>query len=283
MLPLRSLTFCLLVGLSWVTPPYPAGASVLELQPDQVDNQVLDITFSGQETMHYAISWSGGLKIGDLYMTIRTDETKPGAYVIAAKVKDYGPLEVLYPVDDRFTCTVRGPMKLPYRYEVVQREGLMGRETKRLTWYDQALKYVRYRKNEEPWERFDLTGTVYNEFASFVITRALIFREGQDVVVPTFADKKRHEVQVSLLGRETIPTLFGERRTIKVQPRMQFKGLYDKDGDTILWITDDRCRVPVQISSRIVIGSLMAELVKYDNPACPESYAVPAPEQPGRP
>jgi hypothetical protein len=88
-------------------------------------------------------------------------------------------------------------------------------------------------------------------------------------VVPTFADKKRNEVRVALLQREKKETLFGVKETLKVQPKMQFKGLYDKSGDTILWLTDDTCRVPVEIHSKIVVGSLVAELVEYTNPACP--------------
>ena len=52
-------------------------------------------------------------------------------------------------------------------------------------------------------------------------------------------------------------------------PKMKFKGLYDKDGDTVFWLTDDACRVPVKIDSKILIGSLVAELVDYSNPVCP--------------
>jgi len=49
---------------------------------------------------------------------------------------------------------------------------------------------------------------------------------------------------------------------------MTFKGLYDKKGDTVIWYTDDECRVPVLITSKIVIGSLTARLAAYDNSAC---------------
>ena len=49
---------------------------------------------------------------------------------------------------------------------------------------------------------------------------------------------------------------------------MKFKGLYDKDGDTVIWFTDDECRVPVKINSKILIGSLTAELIEYRNSAC---------------
>ncbi|MCI5160291.1 MAG: DUF3108 domain-containing protein, partial [Candidatus Electrothrix sp. AUS1_2] len=63
-------------------------------------------------------------------------------------------------------------------------------------------------------------------------------------------------------------TVLGQKDTIKVMPKMNFKGLYDKDGDTVFWLTDDSCRIPVEIRSKILIGSLVAELEEYVNPAC---------------
>ena len=252
-----------------------AQAQIQETQASRLDQRVLATVFSGQERLHYSVSWSGGVKIGDIFLEILPDKARKDGYLISAKVSDYGPFKLIYPVDDTFRCLVSGPLKLPHRYEVVQREGFSGKETRRMTWYDQRLKYVRYQKNDETPERFELEGTVYNEFASFIITRALAFKENEEIVVPTFADKKRHEVRVALLAKEQKATIFGDKETLKVQPKMQFKGLYDKDGDTVLWITDDACRVPVEINSRIVVGSLVAELVDYANPACPELSVPP--------
>jgi len=259
---------CLLLG-GGARESGAVDVEVLETDASQIDPAILAVIFSGSEVMHYAVSWSGGVKIGDIYLKIQREKTKDDAFTISAKVKDYGPLEVLYPVDDSFTCFVSGPLKLPYRYEVQQKEGY-GRNITRLTQYDQANRLVRYQKNKNAEEQFKVVGSVYNEFASFIITRALIFEQGKAVVVPTFADKKRHEVEVSLNKQEKRHTVFGEKKTLVVQPKMPFKGVYEKSGDTILWLTDDRCRVPVEIHSKIVIGSLVAELVEYANSACPE-------------
>jgi hypothetical protein len=270
---LAALSCCLLCAGNATAQSADVGA-VSELQAAQVHAATLAAVFSGDETMHYAVSWSGGVKIGDIYLSIRPEKSQPDAYVIAAKVKDYGPLAVFYPVDDAFRCLVGGPMKLPYRYEVEQKEGY-GRETTRLTLFDQQARMVRYQKNKEQPQTFALAGQAYNEFASFIITRALAFRGGEEIVVPTFADKKRHEVRVSVIEREKRATVFGDKQTLKVQPKMHFKGLYDKSGDTILWLTDDRCRVPVEIHSKIVVGSLVAELVDYANSACPELKTTP--------
>jgi len=273
----RIVTFLLLAQLCTFLPVAAlASDPVIETQPSQVDPTILSTIFSGTESLHYAVSWSGGVKIGDIYMEIKPDTTGVEAFVISAKVKDYGPLKLIYPVDDTFRCWVSGPMKLPFRYEVHQKEGY-GRKYTRLTLYDQRNHTVSYQKNQNQPEQFDIAGTAYNEFASFIITRALLFREGEQIVVPTFADKKRNEVGVSLLQREQRGTIFGKKATLKVQPKMEFKGLYEKSGDTILWLTDDRCRVPVEIHSKIVVGSLVAELVGYSNSACPELVQRPAP------
>ena len=267
------LLLFLLLGLSSQGTVATATTEVLETLPSQLDTTTLAIIFSGSETLHYAVSWSGGVKIGDIYMKINNEKGEDDSFNISAKVKDYGPLELLYPIDDTFNCFVSGPMKLPYRYEVYQKEGY-GRKTTRLTQYDQVNLLVRYQRNMEAEEKFKIAGTVYNEFASFIITRALKFHKGEDTVVPTFADKKRQEVMVSLVQREKRQTVFGVKDTLKVYPKMYFKGLYEKSGKTFVWLTDDKCRVPVEIHSKIAIGSLVAELVEYTNSACPELRRV---------
>ena len=242
-----------------------------ELLPAQLSPERLDIIFSGEEQLHYEVSWSGGVKIGDIHLHIMPEKSLPASlnsYAISAKVKSTGALDVFYPVDDIFHCIVAGTMKLPLRYEVFQREGHGRKVTIRQTVYDQAAGVVNYQKNKQPVKSYSFEGKVYNEFAAFIITRALRVDTDSHIIVPTFADNKRNEVAVRLLKKEKRASIFGERQTLKVQPIMNFKGLYEKSGNTLLWLTDDRCRVPVEIRSRIAIGSLVAKLVDYRNPAC---------------
>lgn len=261
----RFLFFCILALACAIASPLEAR-DVSSPLPIQKNKKILDTVFSGKEVLHYSISWSGGIKIGDLELVVSRVVNGDG-YKIQARVSDYGLFRLFYPVDDSFTTLVRGPLKLPYRYEVLQREGHGDRNTRRLTTYDQKHFQVSYQKNSQPVKTFTLSGTAYNEFSSFFITRALNF-QGQENIVPTFVDEKRHEVAVALLGREKKNSLFGEVDTLKVMPKMDFKGLYDKDGDTVFWLTDDNCRVPIAINSKIMIGSLTADLVSYTNPAC---------------
>jgi len=243
----------------------PASVTAAEL-PLSIDRQALAVIYSGTETLHYSLSWSGGIKIGDLYLSVAPQETGDG-FVITARVTDYGLFKFFYPVDDTFTTFVRGPLELPYRYEVHQLEG-SNMDARRFTLYDQEKGTVVYRKNDNPAVSYSMNGPSYNEFSSFFITRALDFDPKKKQIVPTFVDGKRHEVAVDVLAVEDHKSIFGKVKTIKVLPKMSFKGLYDKDGDTVFWLTDDSCRIPVEINSKILIGSLVAELIEYSNAVC---------------
>ena len=233
--------------------------------PGVPDPGIFQIFYSGEEHLQYEVSWTGGIKIGDLSLQVRTG--KKGEYEIHARVTDYGVFRFFYPVDDTFITYVSGNLKLPYRYEVLQKEG-RGSETKRLTRYDQHGLQVRYRRNNEAELLIAVDGPVHNEFSSFYATRAMRLVPDVAFMVPTFADKKRNEVKVQVKGSEEIDSVLGRVKTIQVMPIMKFKGLYDKAGDTVIWFTDDPCRVPVKINSKILIGSLTATLVGYRNPAC---------------
>lgn len=248
--------FALLCGV-----PLQAAEPALLLDPE-----ALAAVYSGQETMRFSVSWSGGIKIGDLRLSLAPAAN--GGQVITARVTDYGIFRAVYPVDDTFATLISGPLKLPSRYDVLQIE--RGKTVRRLTRYDQRRFTATFRKQAQPPETFALAGPVYNEFSAFFITRVLRLDPARQQQLPVFVDKKRHTVPVKVLGRERRNSLFGKVPTLKVQPKMAFKGLYDKDGDTVFWLTDDACRIPVEIRSKILLGSLVAELVEYSNPACPQ-------------
>uniref|UniRef100_UPI0040578FFE DUF3108 domain-containing protein n=1 Tax=Candidatus Electronema sp. TaxID=2698783 RepID=UPI0040578FFE len=229
------------------------------------DRQALATLRASEEVMHFSVSWSGGVKIGDL--SLRLAPAESGGQVLTARVTDSGLFKLIYPVNDTFATYLHGPL-LPRRYEVRQIE--RGRTVRRLTLFDQRRFEIVYRKQDGPPETWRLDGPAHNEFSAFLATRALRLLPSLTQQLPVFADKKRHLVPVRVFGSESKDSIFGKVRTLKVQPRMTFKGLYDKDGDTVFWLTDDSCRVPVEIRSKLLIGSLRAELTDYVNPACPQ-------------
>ncbi|MEN8199849.1 MAG: DUF3108 domain-containing protein [Thermodesulfobacteriota bacterium] len=236
----------------------------------EVDPAVAAVAYRGAERLSYEISWSDGPKIGEMHLEIRRLSEMPERYELRARVQDSGLFNFFYPVDDTFVTVVEGENRLPVSYEVQQKEG-RSYEAKRYTEYDQENGLVRYRKNDLEPEEYQVDGQVHNEFSSFFFSRVMKMVAGQEAIVPTFADRKRHQVVVRNSGPfRAEGTLLGDVDVIEMAPILKFKGLYSKDGDTVIWLTDDLCRVPVRIESKILIGSLTADLVFYSNPNCVE-------------
>jgi hypothetical protein len=163
---------------------------------------------------------------------------------------------------------VKGPKKLPYHYEVWQKEGY-NYEAHRVLEYNQAAGTIRYEKDGKLKEVFKVDGEFNNEFSSFFNSRLMPFNVGESFLVPVFANRKRVDVEVAVTRKEVVKTsLLGEVATAEIFPILKFKGLYKKEGDTVIWYSDDECRVPVRVNSKIVIGSLTAELSAYENSQC---------------
>lgn len=244
------------------------------------DEALLQTAYGGGETLRYTVSWLG-IKAGELVMQVSKTAGSQESFVIEVTARSAGMLAVFYPVEDRFRTMVQGRMRLPGRHEMQQKEGR--RVNSKLTLYDQEKFRVSYRKNDEPADIYQLDGPMQNEFSSFFFMRTLSFAGDAPMIVPTFADKKRHEVVVTVEGKEEQESVLGKKNTIKVQPHLKFKGLYEKIGDPLVWLTDDAWRIPTKIKAKIVIGSLTAELIEYTGPAGHFTITDIPPESPRQP
>jgi hypothetical protein len=236
--------------------------------------ELAKIAYAGGEKFIYDVSWTGGLKIGELLLEVKKIPGQKDAYEIYAGVTtNNGMFEHIYPVKDTHVTIVEGEDRLPVLYEVWQKEGRRY-QAHRTTRYAQQEGRVIYQKEGDPEEVYTISGTTYNEFSSFFGSRVMPLEVGKPFKVPTFADEKRNEVVVETMRKTHLEnTIIGPVDTVEVMPILTFTGLYDKRGDTVIWYTDDECRVPVLINSKIIIGSLTSTLVYYSNPAC-EKYTA---------
>jgi len=234
-----------------------------------IDSKLLPIGYSGQEELIYKVSWTGGIKIGELHLEIKEIDDAKQEYEIRAFVTTKnGALNLVYPIKDRYVTRVRGPKRLPYQAEIWQKEGY-SYEAHKIIEYDQIKGEIKSIRSNKIDKVYVIEGEANNEFSSFFNSRLMQFIVGEKFIVPTFADKKRVEVVVNTVSKKEFKkTLLGPVIAVEIMPVMTFKGLYEKKGDTVIWYTDDECRVPIKINSKILIGSLTAELVAYKNPAC---------------
>ena len=279
----KRITTLLLGAALYLVPPIasaatgegsePVSPETLDIPYGVIDQELVPTAYSGGEKFRYDISYTGGFKLGELYLSLDGCDASPDCYVIHARVTtDDGLFEKIYPIEDVHVTHVSGSKRLPFHYEVWQKEGY-NYEAHRVVKYEQDIGRVLYKLNEGPIEIYEVGNDIQNEFSSFFASRVMDFTPGRPFVVPTFADDKRNEVVVMIREPERLEkTVLGDVSVAVVEPIMKFSGLYDKRGDTVIWYTDDACRVPVKVNSKLLLGSLTARLVAYQNPACPQYH-----------
>ncbi|TKB27642.1 DUF3108 domain-containing protein [Desulfopila sp. IMCC35006] len=261
--------FFMQAGQAWSADTPLQTKTVADPPLGVIESQLLPIGYSGHEKLVYDVSWTGGIKIGELTLEVNSLPTIADGYEIRAAVSTKnGALNWIYPLEDLHVTKVKGAARLPYYYEIWQQEGYRYR-AHRVIEYHQQNGYIRYMKNDRLDGEYYINGETNNEFSAFFNSRLMPLVVGSHFIVPTFADKRRVKVVVNVVAKEKIEqTAIGPVTAVAIMPVMTFRGLYDKRGDTVIWYTDDECRVPVRIHSKIVIGSLTAELRAYKNPAC---------------
>ncbi|BHH83263.1 DUF3108 domain-containing protein [Desulforhopalus sp. 52FAK] len=267
MLTIFSVAICSLVSAGVESSDIAPTAKIIPV--GVIDQNLVHYGYSGKEFLKYDVSWSGGIKIGELHLEMNAiDGVDDGFEIRAFITTKGGAVHLFYPISDLHVTKVQGLDKLPYLYEVWQDEGY-SYTAHRYIEFDQEKYSVRYTKDDELKAEYQLDGPVNNEFSSFFNSRLMTFVKDKPFLVPTFADKKRVEVAVHPIEITTLEgTILGDVAAAKIMPVMKFKGLYDKKGDTVIWYTNDKCRVPVKINSKIAIGSLTARLTEYQNPSC---------------
>lgn len=270
----------ILAGIFMMLSVTPAYSKVVEQGIDHakvpvgvIIDDLVSIGYSGREKLVYDVSWSGGIKIGELHMEINAIPDTFDAFEIRVLVTTKnGAVHYFYPIEDLHVTKVKGSKKLPYHYEIWQNEGY-NYEAHSEYHYDQVSGTIRYIKNGNFQNEYKVGGEVNNEFSSFLNSRLMEFNVGKYFIVPTFADKKKVDVEVNVVAKKFFKkSAIGPVVAAEIFPVLKFKGLYKKKGDTVIWYSDDECRVPIKVNSKIVIGSLTAELSEYENFNC-KKYA----------
>ena len=100
----------------------------------------------------------------------------------------------------------------------------------------------------------------------------LPMRPGAALAMNVYHDKKNRPVEARVEGVETVEGPWGKVETARVLVIMPFHGLFMNRGNIRVWITTDERRMPVRMKAKVVIGSIMADLVdgfSIDKPSGP--------------
>jgi hypothetical protein len=84
---------------------------------------------------------------------------------------------------------------------------------------------------------------------------------GASLKMNVYHDKKNRPVEVRVEDIETIEGAWGKAETVRVLVIMPFQGLFMNQGNVRVWVTTDERRIPLRMKAKVVLGSIVADLV----------------------
>lgn len=234
------------------------------------------------ERLTYDVTWMG-IKAGEATLEARGAIVANGqpAYRLVTTARSAPVLSKIYRVEDRTESTLALDPMRALRFEKNLREGRyrhssqtvfdhangvatfryldFSRVPRGVTRLEEAERYGTYVEQALP-----LTPGALDELSVLYYVRTLPLTPGGSVHARVFASRKNWELEVKVLGRERLETVLGRRETLAVEPLLKYEGIFQRKGRMIVWLTDDAERIPVRMTSQIVIGSFVSTLTRRE-------------------
>ena len=227
------------------------------------------LPFISGEKLEYEMKW-GFFPVGYATMEVNrlsVDDGNHSAMGSVNQVKFFvrtnSFADTFYKVRTTITSTMDDDFTRTLSYQKSQREGSTRREI--LVDYDYGKKEVRYHLNGEDPKTIPLPEPCFDPLAIAYYFRIHPIEPNSEKVLPTCDGKKFRQVIVRSGDREKLKLPMGTYSVIRTEPAMEnLGGVFNKSPDGLLqvWYSDDQRRVPVRVSSKVVVGSFTATLIR---------------------
>ncbi len=182
------------------------------------------------------------------------------AYNVTFMVNTVPSFDIFYKVRDRYESYIDVEGLFPWRFEQHIREGGFSRDFSAFFDQRKGLAKTTEGKHEIP--------TYVNDIISaFYLARTFDYSKlkvGDKFHLENFYKDKVYPLDVVYLGKETVTVEAGTFNCVIVEPLVREGGLFKSEGNIVVWLTDDELKIPVKVKTKVIIGSIDAELTAYE-------------------
>ena len=159
-------------------------------------------------------------------------------------------------VDDRVESIVDALGIFSWRFEKNLKEGSYS--ANRQYTFDQRLNLAYDGK-----DTVKVNPYVQDALSALYFVRTQDLEVGKSVFADNFTDGKLYPLEVKVIRREEITVPAGTFECLVVEPLLRSVGVFKHEGKLTVWLTDDRLKMPVLMKSKVLVGSISAELIDY--------------------
>lgn len=171
-----------------------------------------------------------------------------------------------YKIDDRYETYIDKRTLAPWKF--IRRVNEGGYIIDQDTYFDQHKQKAYFRNNKSEKRKTLNTPRYVQDVLSLVYyARTLDYDKAEkgDVFKLDFmVDDTVYTAKIDYKGKENISTGLGKFRCIKIKPHVEMEGVFNEEDPMVLYVTDDKNRVPLFGESELKIGSMRLELIEFD-------------------
>lgn len=186
-------------------------------------------------------------------------------YHIRATGRTYRFYDPFFKVRDIYETFINPNTFLPIAAIRIIHEGKYS--CKEYTIFDHKNK-IAINKKEDHTSKINITSMTQDILSSIYLARTFNYdnaKPGDSFMIHTFIDDSTYIVGVVFDGREVLRIASGKYKCIRLKPILIIDRVFESEDDMMLWVSDDKNRVPIKIFSGISVGAIKVEISDYDN------------------
>lgn len=199
------------------------------------------------------------------------DYLKNPCYVFKGTGQTFSSYDWIFKVRDTYLSYVDTNDFRPIKYIRDSHEGSNNIYNDNYFNNKKKLAYSFYKKNNKPIvkDTVAITSCSFDVLTMIYAARRIDFSKfkvNDKIPISIYLDGKLFPKQyIRYMGKEILKTELGEFNCIKFQPLL-ISGTIFKDGDEmIVWVSDDKNKIPLLVETPILVGSIKAKIKSIKN------------------
>lgn len=230
-----------------------------------VDNQ----TFQQGEFLKYRIHY-GFITAGFATLEVMPDKhllQNRVCWHIVGKGYTHPGYDWIYKIRDQYETFIDQESLLSWRFNRHIQEGSFEHYSE--TYFNHYTHKAEYINEWKQISVYDVPANIQDVISAFYYARttheADEMEAGDKISLRNFLDQKTFDLEAEMLERDTVKIGGSVYKALKFNLLIEEAGLITDGSKIQFWISDDKNKVPLRIKSDLMIGSLKADLIEWDN------------------
>jgi hypothetical protein len=220
-----------------------------------LDNQIFGMGEKFVYNVYYGVIPAGTAGI-DILPDLVTYRQAP-CYHIYTWARSAKAFDIFFKVDDQVHAYMDTRGIFTWYFEKKLSEGKY--HDLKVVDYDQREGIAYTSDDGVPSDTSRLPLFVQDAISALFYFRLQEVKVGKSIYIYVHDIRKTYPLRIDIMGRETVETPAGKFDCIKVEPVLESAGIFKSTGRIFLWFTDDERRLPVQMKTKVLIGSIRHE------------------------